>query len=61
MPGWQNHMDSYAPDPTWLWDQIAQPEAQGDRRQAIWGSDTVVALILRAALRQLHWEIQIRV
>ena len=46
-------MDPYAPDSTWLWDQIAQPEAQGERRQAIWWSDTVVALILRAALRQL--------
>ena len=46
-------MDPYAPDSTWLWDQIAQPEAQGDRRQALWWSDTVVALILRAALRQL--------
>ena len=46
-------MNPYAPDSTWLWDQIAQPEAQGDRRQAIWWSDTVVALILRAALQQL--------
>ena len=35
VPGWQNRMDPYAPDSTWLWDQIAQPEAQGDRRQAI--------------------------
>ena len=43
-------MDPYVPDSTWLWDQIAQPEAQGDRRRAIWWSDTVVALILREAI-----------
>ena len=53
VPGWQNHMDPYASDFTWLWDQIAQPETQDDQRQAIWRSDTVVALILRAAPRQL--------
>jgi hypothetical protein len=53
VPGCQNHMDPYAPDANWIWDQIAQPEAPGDRRQAVWWSDTGVALILRAALRQL--------
>jgi hypothetical protein len=46
-------MGPYALDANWLWNQIAQPESQGDRRQAIWWSDTVVALILRVALRQL--------
>ena len=53
VPGCQNHMDPYAPDANWIWDQIAQPESPGDRRQAVWWSDTVVALILRAALRRL--------
>jgi hypothetical protein len=46
-------MNPYASDATWIWDQIEQPESQGNRRQAIWWSDTVVALILRAAIRQM--------
>ena len=50
---WHLDTDPYAPHTKWLWDKIAQPESPKDKRQAVWWSDMVVALVLKATLRNL--------
>jgi hypothetical protein len=43
--------DPYAVIAAWVWEQIAQPESPEHKRQAIWWSDLVVALVIKAVLR----------
>ena len=50
---WHPGTDPYAPHTKWVWDKIAQPESPKDKRQAVWWSDMVVALVLKATLRNL--------
>ena len=47
---WHTSLDPYAPDFAWLWEYITQTEPQSDNRQAVWWSDMVVALVIKAAL-----------
>ena len=50
IPGWHTSLDPYAPDSAWVWEYITQTEPQSDNRQAVWWSDMVVALVIKAAL-----------
>ena len=50
IPQWNSHLDPYAPESTWIWEQIAHTEPQAEHRQAVWWSDARVALVLKAAL-----------
>ena len=50
---WVADTDPYASTAAWVWEQIAQPESLQHKRQAIWWSDLVVALVIKAALRHL--------
>ena len=50
IPQWNSHLDPYAPESTWIWERIAHTESQTENRQAVWWSDTMVALVLKAAL-----------
>jgi hypothetical protein len=53
VPGWSIHLDPYAPESTWVWEQIAHTEAQAVHHQAVWWPDAMVALVLRAALSSI--------
>ena len=50
---WHPETDPYAPHTKWVWEKIAQPESPNDNRQAVWWSDMVVALVIKATLRNL--------
>ena len=50
---WHLDTDPYAPDTKWVWEKIAQSESPNDNRQAVWWPDMVVALVIKAALRNL--------
>jgi hypothetical protein len=50
---WNADTDPYASTEAWVWEQIAQPNSPGHNRQAIWWSDLVVALVIKAVLRHL--------
>jgi hypothetical protein len=50
---WNADTNPYASTAEWVWEQIAQPELLKYKRQAIWWSDLVVALVIKAALRHL--------
>jgi hypothetical protein len=50
---WNADTDPYASTAAWVWERIAQPESLKHTRQAIWWSDLVVALVIKAALRHL--------
>ena len=45
--------DPYASTAAWVWEEIAQAESPNHNRQAVWWSDLVVALVIKAALRHL--------
>ena len=50
---WDVDTNLYASTVAWLWEKIAQPESPNRNRQAVWWSDLVVALVIKAALRHL--------
>ena len=50
IPQLNSHLDPYAPESTWIWEQIALTKPQAEHRQAIWWSDAMVALVLKAEL-----------
>ena len=50
---WEADTDPYTSASAWVWDEIAQPESPNRNRQAVWWSDLVVALVIKAALRHL--------
>ena len=45
---WEVDTNPYA-----VWEEIAQPESSSRNRQAVWWSDLIVALVIKAALRHL--------
>ena len=53
IPGWHTSCDPYEPNSAWLWKYITQTESQSDNRQAVWWSDLVVALVIKAAQADL--------
>ena len=50
---WDADTNPYASTAAWVWEEIAQPESSNRNRQAVWWSDLVVALVIKAALRHL--------
>jgi hypothetical protein len=50
---WHLDIDPYAPHTEWEWEKIAQLEFPNANGQAVWWSDMVVALVIKAALRNL--------
>ena len=50
---WNVDTDPYASTAAWVWEEIAQPGSPNHNRQAVWWSDLVVALVIKAALRHL--------
>ena len=50
---WNVDTNSYASTAAWVWEEIAQPESPNRDRSAVWWSDLVVALVIKAALRHL--------
>ena len=50
---WEADTNPYASTASWVWEEIAQPESPSRHRQAVWWSDQVVALVIKAALRHL--------
>ena len=50
---WNVDTDPYASTAAWVWEQIAQPESPNHNIQAVWWWDMVVALVIKAALRNL--------
>jgi uncharacterized NAD(P)/FAD-binding protein YdhS len=49
-PRWNINLDPYAPESTWVWEKIAHTETQTAHHQAVWWSDVMVALVLKAPL-----------
>ena len=69
MEGWQVELHRVTQDlwsqiprctSAWLWKYINQTESQSDNRQAVWWSDLVVALVIKAALAGLPTDPEIR-
>ena len=50
---WKADTDSYANTAAWVWERIARTESTALHRQAVWWTGMVVALVIRAALRNL--------
>ena len=50
---WEEDTNPYANTAAWVWEEIAQPESPSRNRPAVWWSDLVVALVIKAALRHL--------
>ena len=50
---WEADTNPYTSTAAWVWEEIAQPESPDRNRQAVWWSDLVVALVIKAALRHL--------
>ena len=50
---WDVDINPNASTAAWVWEKIAQPESPNRNRQAVWWSDLVVALVIKAALRHL--------
>jgi len=50
---WEAETNPYASTAAGVWEEIAQPESQSRNRQAVWWSDLMVALVIKAALRHL--------
>ena len=50
---WEVDTNPYASTAAWVWEEIAQPETPSRNRQAVWWSDLMVALVIKAALRHL--------
>ena len=50
---WEVDTNTYASTASWVWKEIAQLESPSRHRQAVWWSDLVVALVIKAVLRHL--------
>ena len=50
---WNVDTNPYASTAAWVWEEIAQPESPNRNRQAVWWSDLVVELVIKAALQHL--------
>ena len=50
---WEANTDPYASTAAGVWEEIAQPESSSRNRQAVWWSDLMVSLVIKAALRHL--------
>ena len=50
---WEVDTNPYASTAAGVWEEIAQTESQSRTRQAVWWSDLMVALVIKAALRHL--------
>ena len=50
---WEADTNPYTSTASWVWEEIAQPESPSRHRQAVWWSDLVVALVLKAILRHI--------
>ena len=50
---WEADTNLYASTAAGVWEEIAQPESQSRNLQAVWWSDLMVALVIKAALRHL--------
>ena len=50
---WEADTNPYTSTASWVWEEIAQPESSSRHRQAVWWSDLVVALVLKAILRHI--------
>ena len=50
---WEANTNPYASTASWVWEEIAKPESPSRHRQAVWWSDLVVALVLKAMLRHI--------
>ena len=50
---WEEDTNPYANTAAWVWEEIAQPESPNRNRPAVWWSDLVAALVIKAAVRHL--------
>ena len=50
---WEADTNPYASTAAGVWEEIAQPESQIRTKQAVWWSDLMVALVIKAVLRHL--------
>ena len=56
---WNVDTNPYTSTAAWVWEEIAQPESPNRNRTAVWWSDLVMALVIKAVLRHLPTDLAI--